>query len=88
MTRRHRRVDAPGTGAAARIPAGEPEPRLDDDPQSYAATPPPEDLDEGPDEHRSAAGAPPLVVGRGSASTSRESERDRWLREQRPPHWG
>lgn len=73
MTRRHRRVDAPGTGAAAAVPLGAAEPVLDRGDQVVGS----------PERTQT-----PRVVGASPAPTQRESERDRWLREQRPPHWG
>lgn len=61
--RRHRRVVAPGTGAAG---AATP----DEDARRHAQVRRELGLD-----------APPQVP-------ADESARDRWFREQRPPHWG
>ena len=67
-----RRADAPGTGPAS---ADGREPRLPGMPRltGQAGTSP--------------ATAPTGDVA-GVESGPAEAERDRWLREQRPPHWG
>lgn len=67
-----RRADAPGTGPAS---ADAPEPRL---PGVGAGT-------EGA---RGAEGVRGTVGVRGAAGEPTADERDRWLLEQRPPHWG
>lgn len=67
-----RRADAPGTGPAS---ADAPEPRL---PGVGAGT----------DGARGAGGVRGTVGVRGAAGEPTADERDRWLLEQRPPHWG
>lgn len=67
-----RRADAPGTGPAS---ADAPEPRL---PGVGAGT----------DGARGAGGVRGAVGVRGAAGEPTADERDRWLLEQRPPHWG
>ena len=67
-----RRADAPGTGPAA---ADGREPRLAGMPRLTGQ-----------------AGTSPATTPTGNAAGvetgAAEAERDRWLREQRPPHWG
>ncbi|MFL0420068.1 hypothetical protein [Micrococcus luteus] len=67
-----RRADAPGTGPAT---ADGREPRLPGMPQLTGQ-----------------AGASPTTASTGDVAGDEtgaaEAERDRWLREQRPPHWG
>ena len=67
-----RRADAPGTGPAA---ADGREPRLPEMPRLSGQ-----------------AGTSPATTPTGNAAGvetgAAEAERDRWLREQRPPHWG
>lgn len=67
-----RRADAPGTGPAT---ADGREPRLPGMPRLTGQ-----------------AGTSPATAPTGDAagveSGAAEAERDRWLREQRPPHWG
>lgn len=67
-----RRADAPGTGPAS---ADAPEPRL---PGVGAGT----------DGARGAEGVRGTGGARGAAGEPTADERDRWLLEQRPPHWG
>lgn len=67
-----RRADAPGTGPAS---ADAPEPRL---PGVGAGT----------DGARGAAVVRGAVGALGAAGEPTADERDRWLLEQRPPHWG
>ena len=67
-----RRADAPGTGPAA---ADGREPRLPEMPRlsGQAGTSP---------------ATAPAGDRAGVETGAAEAERDRWLREQRPPHWG
>ena len=74
-----RRADAPGTGPAS---ADAPEPRLPgltDDGVTRAAGGPASPRTDATGSGRRAATPPPAEPA---------GERDRWLREQRPPHWG
>lgn len=73
-----RRADAPGTGPAS---ADAPEPRL---PGVGAGT----DGARGAEGVRGAGGVRVTVGARGAAGEPTADERDRWLLEQRPPHWG
>lgn len=70
-----RRADAPGTGPAS---ADAPEPRL---PGVGAGT----DSAPGAEGVNGAGGARGAV---GEQPAAAADERDRWLLEQRPPHWG
>ncbi|MDO4239812.1 hypothetical protein [Micrococcus sp.] len=75
-----RRADAAGTGpAAADGPEPVLEPRVGTDPHASSVRAVGTASSTGPD--RGAAG-----VAR--AADPAEAEHDRWLREQRPPHWG
>lgn len=76
-----RRADAPGTGPAS---ADAPEPRL---PGVGAGT----DGARGAEGVRGAGGVRGAVGARGAVGeqpAAAADERDRWLLEQRPPHWG
>ena len=94
MTRRHRRVDAPGTGSAAATPLGAPEPRLGsterrpEEPERLRGTQR-RPGEAGPSMAPAAGETAPSGAAprRGGGGAPREDERDRWLREQRPPHW-
>lgn len=75
-----RRADAAGTGpAAADGPEPVLEPLVGTDPRASGA--------------RAVGTSSSAGLRRGAAGVDRaadpaEAERDRWLREQRPPHWG
>ena len=79
-----RRADAPGTGPAS---ADAPEPRL---PGVGAGTEGARGAEgvRGAGGVRGTVGVRGAVGARGAAGEPTADERDRWLLEQRPPHWG